>query len=135
MGAGGILGCFGQCAVKFQRAFVVVFKLEEDKTVFLPDRHRNKALLRVIQCGCRPEGVVQRIAENRVDVHTVEEGQPVPVRHTGHADLVCLTIQTFIRQNRVQYIAAGVQRGIINLNRILHFLAVGLALGFRYDRL
>ena len=84
----------------------------------------DEPLLAVGQLFYTLDGVVQRIAEQRTQVHRIHKIQRRTVCHAGQRDAVLLAVQAFAGQDRVQHLVAGLVLRLIAADLLLHRVEV-----------
>ena len=67
------------------------------------------------------DGVVERIAEQRIQVGLIDEPEFRAIHHAGQGDVLGFAVQRFFRQHHVEHTIAGLDHGIVDHHRPFHF--------------
>ena len=102
-----------------QRFFQRIGHIDDEKPLAHMDQHVDDPHL-LLEGPDALHGVVQGIAQNRIEIHRIHKVHLRPVRHAVDGDPAGLAEQALFRQHRVQGLVAGFDHRIVDMDGILN---------------
>ena len=121
MGEGVRLSGLGQSVRHIQSFLEIVVYRQYDQIPLLAGAHRDHSLVWIVESHHVVTGVVERVAENRIQVDDVD-GVPVTSgERAGHTDAVAGAEEVPFRDQSIQRVVAGVRRRVVQIQRVPYF--------------
>ena len=102
-------------AVRAEAPLAVVEVLDMDARAAhgAPDDERDRAASGVCELAGGLDGVVERVAEERIEVRRRHVAERLPVRGARERDPACLADQAFLGKDRVERLVARLYAGVV----------------------
>ena len=124
MYAAGLLCRDREPVFKPDLALVIVFKPDQNE-IFLRKRiYVDHTFPVIFDLQLALNGIVDRISEDRADVHHIHKAEKFPVDHTGHIDLMLHAAEIFAGEHRIQHLVPRLVQGFIIMDLMLQFVQV-----------
>ena len=105
-----------------QPRIVIILDADHGEGILFEQRQFDEPLFRIGQLRRGFDRIVDRIAEQRSDIHRRHVGQERPIRHGGEADAAIGASALFCGEDDVKHGIAGMLLGAVALHRLLQLL-------------